>query len=73
MRLNGKKCTYRDFMDSVEFLSSMGYRFKRIPSWHKDVIIFRVQKGDDIINTHDLVVEDCKQFNKLFSLVPLVT
>ena len=71
MLLNGKKCTYKEFLESVEFLSSMGFKFRRISSYSKDVIIFQIHKGDDIFNSKDLIVEDCKQLKKLFSLVPL--
>lgn len=73
MKLNGKKINYHEFMESVENLSRQGFRFKRMPSHDINIIVFQVSRVDDILNTKDLVIEECGQLNRLFSSVPLMT
>ena len=67
MLVNGRKMTYKQFHEHMEYLSELGFKFKRIPSYNKDVIVFRISQNDDIINTSDLIVEKARNLNKLFS------
>lgn len=64
--MNGKKYKLTEVREHLEFMSELGYKFKRLPS-HDNTIKFQASISDDIINTYMYEIRGTS-LKRLFSL-----